>query len=140
MRACIHAIVTAFAAIALISCGGGNAMDEQLRADLDAASAGGIELAPMGTGTNVVSGVEQAPHTQVRPATPRPQAPPTRRQPRRSPDRAPVEEPQVVDHAPVSNEPAAIRPSSAPAVQPAPPGGYKTVDEVIRNAPFPIKP
>lgn len=128
-------------AVALSACSGRPEVDEQLKRDLEAASAGAIELAPMGAGTKVVSGVEQIPRATPRPTAPRPKAPPVV-SPRRavSQDPAPSPEPQVVQQAPVSNEPAAVRPTSTPRVQPAPPGGYKTVDEVIRNAPFPIKP
>ena len=48
--------------------------------------------------------------------------------------------------APRVTQPAPAAQSSRPVVfdanviAPPPPGGYKTVDEVIRNAPFPIKP
>jgi hypothetical protein len=48
------------------------------------------------------------------------------------------ETPQTVER---SAEPAATTvPVSRPAVSPPPPGGYKTMGEVLRNAPFPIKP
>lgn len=133
--------IAAVGAVLLAACNRAPAVDEQLRKDLEAASAGGIELAPMGAGTKVVSGVEQVKRAQPRPTAPRPKAPPMESERvAESPDPAPTPEPRVVQQAPVSNEPAAVRPSTRPAVQPAPPGGYKTVDEVIRNAPFPIKP
>lgn len=129
------------AAVALAACSGKPAVDDQLRQDLEAASAGAIELAPMGNGTKVVSGVEQVRRETPRPTAPRPKAPPVESERvAESQDPAPTPEPRVVQQAPVNNEPTATRPTSAPRVQPAPPGGYKTVDEVIRNAPFPIKP
>jgi hypothetical protein len=31
-------------------------------------------------------------------------------------------------------------PSAKPAMNPAPPGGYKSMGELIRKAPFPINP
>ncbi len=129
------------AAIALAACASEPPLDEQLKADLQAASAGSVELAPMGTGTKVVSGVEQVQRNTPRPTAPRTKAPPAESdRVAESPDPAPAPERQVVQQAPASNEPVAKMPTSAPRVQPAPPGGYKTVNEVIRNAPFPIKP
>lgn len=129
-----------FAALTLAACNRGPAMDEQMKADLQAASAGSIELAPAGAATKVVSGIEQIPRAQPRPTAPRPKAPPVEADRAESPDPAPTREPRVAQPARTSNEPAATRPSSTPRVSPPPPGGYKTVDEVIRNAPFPIKP
>ena len=127
--------------LVLAACSRGAEVDEQLRRDLEAASAGAIELAPMGTATKVVSGVEQVPRATPRPTAPRPKAPPVEsRRVAESQDPAPTPEPRVVQQAPASTEPAAARPTATPRVQPAPPGGYKTVDEVIRSAPFPIKP
>lgn len=123
-----------------MACGGEPAMDDQMKSDLQAASAGSIELAPAASGTKVVSGIEQVRRTQPRPTAPRTKALPVQHEVVESPDPEPTPEPRIVQQAPVSTEPAAARPSSAPRVQPAPPGGYKTVDEVIRNAPFPIKP
>jgi hypothetical protein len=113
----------------LAACSRGPAMDEQLKKDLEAASAGTIELAPSGQRTNVVSAIESK--QPVRPTvTPvRPKLAPAKTPP-------PVT-PQVTT---TSTEPTATRPVTRPAVQPPPPGGYKTVGEVIRNAPFPIKP
>lgn len=108
-----------------------SSMDEALQADLQAVSAGTIELAPAGQGTKVVSAIEskqpaQPRVTPVRRATgPAPEPEPETRQPTRTAE---------------TNEPTAVRPTTTPAVQPPPPGGYKTVNEVIRNAPFPIKP
>ncbi len=103
-------------------------MDAQMRADLDAASTATVEMAPRGPATKVVSAIESKNPMQpvvapvkktVAPArTPRP------------------ETPTVVAEEPIARAPV----SAPPKVQPPPPGGYKTVGEVIRNAPFPIKP
>lgn len=133
-------ITPIIAALALAACSAEPAIDEQMKADLQAAGAGSIELAPAGSATKVVSGIEQVQKTQPRPTAPRPKAPPVEHQRAESPDPEPPPEPRVVQQAPASNEPTATRPSSAPRMSPPPPGGYKTVDEVIRNAPFPIKP
>jgi hypothetical protein len=114
-------------------------MDEQMKRDLEAASVGGIELAPTGARTNVVSAIESK-----QPVVPK--VTPTRRAQAPAPT-PPRVTPQVTEtstdpiHAPAtSNEPIATRPATRPAVSPPPPGGYKSVNEVIRNAPFPIKP
>src|SRR5688572_30199745 len=64
------------AALALAACGSEPTMDEQLKADLQSASAGSIELAPAGAATKVVSGIEQVQKAQPRPTAPRPKAPP----------------------------------------------------------------
>ena len=119
------------AALALMACGRQSEPDPQLKADLEAASAGTIELAPSGSGTNVVSGIEQVQRNQQKTTAPRPRTPVT------SPT---ANATQTESPAAQRTEPAATVPTSRPAVQPPPPGGYKTVDEVIRNAPFPIKP
>lgn len=118
-------------AIALLSaCGRQSPMDEAMKADLDAAATATLELAPRAPGRQVVSAIES-----TNPAPPR--VAPVRRA--RVPVQTPPEARQVTQAADVP-EPAATRPSSRPAVNPPPPGGYKTVNEVIRNAPFPIKP
>jgi hypothetical protein len=129
------------ATLAFAACAREPEVDAQLQADLQAASAGSIELAPIGSGTKVVSNVEQVPRVTPRPTAPRPKAPPSEsNRVAQSEDPAPTPEPRVVQQAPVNSEPVAVRPTSAPRVQPPPPGGYKTTGEVIRNAPFPIKP
>jgi hypothetical protein len=119
-----------FVAMTVAACGRQSSMDEQMKKDLEAASAGGIELAPAGARTNVVSAIESKQPVQ-------PRVSPTRRTndaPAKTPPRV---TPQVTN---TNTEPIATRPVTRPAVQPPPPGGYKTINEVIRNAPFPIKP
>ncbi|MEX2177470.1 MAG: hypothetical protein WD801_02090 [Gemmatimonadaceae bacterium] len=131
------------AAILLSACnavGSADQMDDAMRRDLEAVQAGTIELAPSGDGSKVVSAIEQTTTAQPRPTAPRPKAPPVSSQVAQSPDLEPTPEPQVAQEAPTSNEPTATRPTNTPRVSPPPPGGYKTVGEVIRNAPFPIKP
>ena|SRR5687768_2362609 len=103
-------------------------MDAQMKADLDAASAASLELAPRGQATKVVSAIESK-------NVARPTVAPVRK------TVAPARTPRPETPAVVSSEPVAKAPVAAPPrVQPPPPGGYKTVGEVIRNAPFPIKP
>lgn len=113
----------------LVAACGSPSVDESLKRDLEAASAGSIELAPSG-GQKVVSAIELAPQSK-----------PVVTSTRRVPAPAPTRRPQIPQDSAVTNsEPAAVRPSTTPQVSPPPPGGYKTVGEVIRNAPFPIKP
>jgi hypothetical protein len=103
-------------------------MDAQMRADLDAASTATVEMAPRGPATKVVSAIESKNPT-------RPTIAPVKKTvaPARTPR---PETPTVVAEEPVAKAPA----PAPPRVQSPPPGGYKTVGEVIRNAPFPIKP
>jgi hypothetical protein len=103
-------------------------MDAQMKADLDAASTATLELAPRGPSTKVVSAIESRKPTRPAVASVRKSVAPART-PR-------PETPTVVATEPVAKAPA----PAPPKVQPPPPGGYKTVGEVIRNAPFPIKP
>jgi hypothetical protein len=112
----------------LAACGGEPAVDDALKRDLEAASAGSIEMAPR-SGQQIVSADELVPI--AKPAVTRT---------RRVTAPAPKPKPRIRQVAPASSEPSAPRPVSAPQVSPPPPGGYKTIDEVIRNAPFPIKP
>jgi predicted small lipoprotein YifL len=119
------------ALVVLTACGRQSDMDEAMKADLDAASTATIEMAPRGAGTHVVSAIEARNPTQ-------PQVTPVRRV--AAPARTPKPETPQVTQAASAPEPTATRPSTTPAVSPPPPGGYKSVGEVIRNAPFPIKP
>src|SRR5688572_28012936 len=94
--------------LALAACTREPDIDEQLKADLQAASAGEIELAPMGSGTKVISGVEQVRREIPRPTAPRPKAPPVESEREAETDEpAPTPERRVVQQAPVSNEPVA---------------------------------
>ena len=119
------------ASLVLAACGPSSRVDEAMQADLDAAAAATIEMAPRGQGTKVVSAIESKNASQPR-VTPVRQV--------SAPSRTPKPETPQVTQAARSSEPAATRPASTPAVSPPPPGGYKTIGEVIRNAPFPIKP
>jgi len=132
----------------------------ELDRDLNLASAAGVSLAPTGLGTQVVSAVELGAAPERTPAV----APKAAASPRRAPVRRPRPEPRA-EPAPVeaveeAREEAPVEaPVAAPAIdaaapisplpprptpnQPsrqAPPGGWKTPSEVIRNAPFPINP
>ena len=141
-------------------------LSADLRRDLELASAHTVELAPRPSHGGVVSAIEQTPGAAAarvapaprrqsavavarRPAAPRPapsapEAPAPRDVTAPSPAPAPA---PVVAETPAAESPApsptvgAGRPSApVQGPGPAPRGGWKTVGEVIRDAPFPIKP
>lgn len=120
--------------------------DAELRRELDAAK---LEMRPTGAGTDFVGAIEQVPRAAVAPSAPRPREV-ARQAPRRAQPPQPAPAPQVVsapepveaeemtfDPAPVARRPVQ---QATPAISPPPPGGYKSVNEVMRNAPFPINP
>jgi hypothetical protein len=121
-------IVGSVVCLGLAACSRQGSMDEQMKQDLEAASVSTMELTPGGGGQRVVSAIEQ-----VRPGQPAP----TKRAPAAGPAKAP-QTPQTPRET--ATGPAATRPTQRPAVNPPPPGGYKTINEVLKNAPFPIKP
>ena len=127
MRTSQHLLAVA-SALLLAACGQQSSMDEAMKRDLEAASAGSIELAPK-SGTPLMTAAEIVP-----------QAKPVVNKTRRAPSPAPAPERRTPHVAPTRDDPVATRPASTPQVSPPPPGGYKTIGEVIRNAPFPIKP
>jgi hypothetical protein len=136
MRMRISLPVASVSLLLLAACSRTSEMDADLKRDLDAASAGNIELAPSGAKTNVVSAIESKQPLQ-------PKVTPVRQT--KAPAKTPrPETPQVTQTGTpatgVSAEPTAQRPLPASSVQPAPPGGYKTMGQVIRQAPFPINP
>ena len=155
--------------LAAAACAQGDAMaSDDLSRELESA-AGETGLLPAGGGTNVVSAIEQtAPRgDQVRPVASRSGEARARRA--TTPAVQIVAEPDAAESAPiVSGEPAATveaaspEPSASPATgtareagagSPSPlpipvpngrrrggSGGVWTTEDVIRNAPFPIKP
>jgi hypothetical protein len=129
-RQLVSAILFASLAAAA-ACSRAPEMDDAMKRDLEAASAGSIEMAPRGPATSTVSAIESRSPTQ-------PVVAPVKR------TVAPAQTPRAeTPQQARSSEPAmtpAPAPSKTPDVRPAPPGGYKTMNDVIRNAPFPIKP
>jgi hypothetical protein len=121
--------VWALAGVALTACKSKPEMDEQMRQDLQAASTSSFELAPAGQGLKVVSAIEQVPQAQPRPQVSNQPAPQKKA-------------PRPTNKVAEPSEPAAAAPRTLPAssVSPPPPGGYKGLGDVIKNAPFPIKP
>jgi hypothetical protein len=127
----------------LAACGGGNATQAtgDLQRDLQLASSQqALELLPNAPRTAVVSAIEQTGTAEPAPAPTKTRTPVVRPKPRRvAPQARVVRAPSPAPGRQVE------RPSPRPTfdanvISPAPPGGYKTMGEIIRNAPFPINP
>lgn len=114
-------------------------LTDDVQRDLQAASAASIELAPSGSGTSVVSAVEQG--RSARSATRAPRTQRIAAPAETSPTPTIAEAPDAVSEAAVTAGAPAPRPTP---VQPAQAqrrnGRYKTTAEIIRDAPFPINP
>ena len=156
------ALATALLVAGTLACGGKSSsapLANDLLGDLEAAQSSSIELANGSTQrTQVVSAEEltgkaatrlpqsaprvaprAAPRAVARQATPSraPAAAPTPSVPTVVEAPAPI--PPVVDAdtlAPIEPRPAPSRPAATPSRR----GGYKSVGDVIRDAPFPINP
>lgn len=157
MRNSIRLVSTlAFGAI-LAACGANAApVDEALARDLERIGGSSLELAPAGQATEVISAVEQTPRAQA--ATPAPAPTRTRvaqnaPRPRQQKVRTPTPAPRAIESAPApaaAPEPVEVesegavelpRPSSPPQGAGAPPpGGWRNVNDVIRNSRIPINP
>lgn len=145
----------------LAACGSGSAapVDEALAHDLElVGSTSALELAPATGGTQVMSALERGETAPTATPAPSPERRPVGRsatQPRSPRTRTPRPAPQVIAEAPAPSPdviveqpaPAPAPVASAPASQsaplgagPAPPGGWKSVGEVIRNSRIPITP
>lgn len=112
---------------------------EDVQRDLQAASAVSVELAPNGSGTGVVSAVEQGRSPQSATRAPRAQriAAPTDA----SPAPTIAEAPDATGEATATADAPAPRPTPVQPVQAQRRNGrYKTTAEIIRDAPFPINP
>lgn len=141
---------------ALAACGSQPApLDEELARDLKQIGAGNaFELAPAGQATQVMSAMEMAPKAPAAAPAPAPtKARVATRAPRPRPQvtRTPAPAPRAVQQAPApapveveseSPEPAAAapRPSAPQGAGAPPPGGWRSVDEVIRRSRVPINP
>jgi hypothetical protein len=137
----LGATISLAAVAALAACGGKSTpvqASDDLQRDLRLASGPGIELLPNASRTTVVSAIEQTGVAEPAPAPTRTRTPVARPKARRV-----VPQPRVARAPAPRPSTRASRPApvfDANVISPPPPGGYKTVDEVIRNAPFPIKP
>jgi hypothetical protein len=137
------ALIIGIAALAgLAACGGGNATQAtgDLQRDLQLASTAGIELLPNASRTQVVSAIEQTGTAEPAPSPTKARAAVARPKPRRVAPQARVVRPPSPEPRAQIERPSPRPTFDANVISPPPPGGYKTVDEVIRNAPFPIKP
>lgn len=141
-------IAAAIGLAALAACGRtAPSTDAALQHDLDLAKGQGLELAPQGSARSTLSADELSPARNRAPSTAQAVAKST------APRHAALvrNEPQIAEQQPqapaaqshdsiVATAPATPRPSAAGAISPPPPGGYKTMGELIRKAPFPINP
>lgn len=150
--------VAVVAGLLTIAACGGSQKSDGLAVELESAAGAESQLVPRSEGVQFVSELEQnAPKVERAIAAPRPDARVSRAAP--APPKATTADvpPAPVPSAPAAqvqiDQPAQVatpRPSveSAPRGIPlpqgetrrAPPGGWKSPSEVIRNAPFPIKP
>lgn len=162
MRNSIRLSISAAAFAALAACSGKSEqppLSDDLKQDL--AKAGGSDVQLAGAASNrleVVSAAERTDGAVAAPRTPTVSRAPSAtrgnraavRSVRRETPAAAAPEPRAEEPAPaeVRREtpapepaPAAGRPQApSPSTQREPPGGWRTPSEIIRNAPFPIKP
>lgn len=142
---------------ALAACGPSAApIDDDLARDLEKVGSSSLELAPVGAGTQVISAIEQSPEAPAATPAPAPararvaQSAPRPRQPQ---VRTPAPQPRAVEQAPVvaaeAEVPQPSAASGAPAPRPTnpplgagapPPGGWRNINDVIRNSRVPITP
>jgi hypothetical protein len=140
----------ALALAGLAACSRPASTDDSLQKDLQQASSS-LTMLPNGSGTAVVSAIEQTP--SATPAVAKRQNTPKRTPQRVSAKPALAEAvtvtPEVVhEEMPAPAQPAREELPAAPAprapqgraTQAPPPGGFKTIDEIMRKAPFPINP
>ena len=131
---------------AALACGSSTpAPHDDLRRDLELARGEGLELAPRTQAQTRISAAELVPQGG------KPVSAASSQERRRAPVSAPSKKATTVAEAPAASPPPAQeevpaaaappRPQPArPAMNPAPAGGYKTMGELIRKAPFPINP
>lgn len=129
---------------------------DDLSHDLAIAGANGanndLALSPAAGRTDVVSSIERMPTGTPKPAPSRKapvQAPraPVAPVPQPAPSPAPVVAPTpaptpapAATPAPAQDAPVIVTPRPAPRPTERKPGGYKSIGDVIREAPFPINP
>ena len=134
------------------------ASNDDLRRDLELARGQGLELAPRAAGQATVSAAELHPdnakpvatrasrvrqNTPVVVASPKGESVAEAPQPAVEPTAAPAPAAASVEPTPAPAAAGPVRPQPTrgkPAMNPEPPGGYRTMGELIRKAPFPINP
>lgn len=137
------------ATVALAACGRGGSAPIDLGSELDQATGDTSGLLPNRGGTQFVSAIERTPgsvpaRTSVKQPTPSPRAV---QQPVKAPVQAKAPEPQaeaiaVAPQAPAPAAQPAVTPAPTPTPTPTPHrrGGYSTMGDIMRKAPFPINP
>src|SRR5262245_57898899 len=134
---------------ALAACSHSSTSDDTLKRDLDLARSTSLELAPRTPGTQVVSSIEETPGAIRTKAAAKVRAP--SKTPATHGSSQTVTASRVPEHPrnpanptaeteAASSLPATPAPSPTPVPTPQRRGGYKSVGEIIRNAPFPINP
>lgn len=156
----MRALAAAGFTVVLAACGGSAApVDDALARDLElVGTSSAFELAPASSGLQVMSALEQGEKAPTAAPAPVPERKPVAQAPRRTTQRqspAPRPAPQAVAEAPAPTpEPVVEQPATtprpaaaAPASQsaplgagPAPAGGWRNVNDVIRNSRVPITP
>ena len=145
-RAALSALVVVLATLA--ACGRSSTSNDSLKRDLDLAGSTSLELAPRSAGTNVVSAIEETPGAvraksaaKVRSPSNAPAAPkPVRRASVAAATQQPREQASASQETAASSLPATPAPTPTPVPTPQRRGGYKSIGDVIKNAPFPINP
>lgn len=164
MRKGITLAAATAALFATAACSGGKTAtpDDALLQDLQQASGTGVELVPQAGRTQVVSAIEMTGESKAAPERRLVKRAAQKQEPSYAAAPAPAKElpaPAVVatpDVQPApsvqptpeptpapaadSRRPEAPAPVSLPSRRSAPRGGYHSVGDVIRNAPFPINP
>ena len=132
--------------VATAACSKAGATDSELEQDLKQANSS-LEMAPQGSGTAVISAVEETPSARAAASPQRARAPR-----RATPHATPAPLPTRVAQKPVEMPPApapAAQPVATPTVRPSAPsprpigerpGTYKSEGEVLRNLPIPVNP
>src|SRR5438094_86400 len=127
-------VLTGLLVAAVAACGRrATVADDSLRRDLDLARGQGLELAPQSGSQMTVSAEELGPAGSRARRNERPLA-------SRVTKATPPAPTAARRDSVVAIAPATPRPSAQSAISPPPPGGYKTMGELIRKAPFPINP
>jgi hypothetical protein len=146
-RVAMSALVVVLGVLA--ACSRSSTSDDSLRRDLELAGSTSLELAPRSAGTQVVSAIEATPGAapargaaKVRVPSKTPVALKRVRQTSvaSAPEQPREHASDAAETPAASSLPATPAPTPKPVPTPQRRGGYKSIGDVIRNAPFPINP
>ncbi|MGI8508958.1 MAG: hypothetical protein ACR2MQ_06505 [Gemmatimonadaceae bacterium] len=162
MRKKLELAAAVVALIGAAACNSASAADKSLSHDLDLAASStasaptGLSLAPSAGRTEVVSNVERTPEAAPAPKPSAPQRSVVHQNAHHSVQHtalaasapvaatpvvaAPIPTPVPVAEAPAPMPDATPAPRPTPTRRAEPRGGYRSVGDVIRNAPLPINP